>query len=70
MIEDREREATKLRWKIALRKRTFAEALEELKRAADERTSVIHYVRKYPWQLVAAGFALGAWLGRNQGEDK
>jgi len=70
MIEDREREAAKLRWKIALRKRTLAEALEELKRAADERTSVVHYMRKYPWQLLAAGFVLGAWLGRHQGEEK
>lgn len=57
-------EAAALRLAIGRREEQLENALKDLARAADARASLGHYLGRYPWQVLAAGLLLGAWLGR------
>jgi len=41
----------------------LGEALEDLKRAALERTQLGHYADRHPWRFLLVGFLVGVWLG-------
>ena len=59
-------EEEKLRAAIGRREQQLDSALKDLVAAAEARASLGHYVARYPWQFLLAGFAVGVWLGRQR----
>jgi hypothetical protein len=64
--KDATRDEQALRLAIDRREQQLETAVADLVRAAEARTSLGHYVARYPWQFVLGGLLLGAWLGRRR----
>ena len=66
MSHDSTAQEEALRLAIGRREQQLESELKELVRAAEARASLGHYLARYPWQFLAGGFLVGAWLGRRR----